>query len=237
MFYGTLISLNSFLQGWLIRFAAYFSTASKARAAFRAEKSEIHLALSNRMTLVNGLQNLRSCGTRHKYWWMYPEKQLNVMHCGSFREWAAHLQASSGSQAWPCFPPISRNSGAIDQFSARDRQSDPATWPWWKSYLLLLLPINRLLFFAALLGTLPNEKADLSNPWQISWPAPIMQFFFFLNSCGSVIHALLVLHVTFSPPLIWRIFFFSANFRNVNKTDRLLNLAVKVASIANSILS
>ena len=63
----TLISRNSFLQGWLIKLAAYFSMASKALAAFKAEKSAIHPALSNKMTLVKALQNFLSCGTKHRY--------------------------------------------------------------------------------------------------------------------------------------------------------------------------
>jgi hypothetical protein len=50
-----------------MRLAAYFSIASKARAAFKAEKSEIHLALSNKIILVKALQNFRSCGTKQRY--------------------------------------------------------------------------------------------------------------------------------------------------------------------------
>ena len=67
MLFLTLISRNSFLQGWLIKLAAYFSMASKALAAFKAEKSAIHPALSNKMTLVKALQNFLSCGTKHRY--------------------------------------------------------------------------------------------------------------------------------------------------------------------------
>ena len=69
----TFISLNSFRQGWLIKFAAYFSIASKAVAAFNAEKLGIHLALCQMMSEVNGWQNFRSCGTKHKYWWTKPK--------------------------------------------------------------------------------------------------------------------------------------------------------------------
>ena len=66
-YFLTLISRNSFLQGWLIKLAAYFSMASKALAAFKAEKSAIHPALSNKMTLVKALQNFLSCGTKQRY--------------------------------------------------------------------------------------------------------------------------------------------------------------------------
>ncbi len=62
----TLISLNSFLQGWLSRLAVYVSSASKALAAFSPEKSGTHRTLSDITSDMSGLQNLRSCGTTHR---------------------------------------------------------------------------------------------------------------------------------------------------------------------------
>ena len=56
-----------------MRFAAYFSMASKALAAFNAEKFGTHLALCHIISEAKLLQNFRSCGTRYKYCRIYPE--------------------------------------------------------------------------------------------------------------------------------------------------------------------
>ena len=52
-------------------FEAYVSMAVKACAALTAEKSGIQRALSAITSPASGLQNLRSCGTTHRYWCTY----------------------------------------------------------------------------------------------------------------------------------------------------------------------
>jgi hypothetical protein len=54
---------------------------SKALAAERAEKSGTHLQLCRIISPVMALQNFRSCGTRHMYWWMKPAESKTWEPC------------------------------------------------------------------------------------------------------------------------------------------------------------
>ena len=101
--------------------------ASKATAASTAEKLGVHRALCQMISDISRLQNLRSWGTRHRYWCTNPVVVGKSCYIGtkSNRCWTAsisfYLQASFGCLFFWCSLPLWWSWGEAGQFWATGR--------------------------------------------------------------------------------------------------------------------